>query len=237
MRLKFLLVTALFAVSSATYLHAQIKIGTNPTTIDQNSNLEVEASTVGRSFKIDKTTGKLTIADGTQGVDNVLISEADGSTRWSKLNVDNFVTLPKMIMGGARTGPLEDGVRINLKYPNVRYLVNGWSLVPGSTFATYGGSYLVETYLTIQNSEGCTGTSVMGLEVNLTTNGVVSSFVSLDERLAPVYHDKYVTKVTQVVNILGETDVSFSILPTIKSPQAGCEIKVIEGTLAMKYMP
>lgn len=61
---------------------AQVKIGTNPTTIEPNSNLEVEASTAGRKTKVDKTTGQVTIADGTQGAGKVLTSDAAGGASW-----------------------------------------------------------------------------------------------------------------------------------------------------------
>jgi hypothetical protein len=79
------LTSALFAVallfgSSAAF--AQVKIGTNPTTIEPNSNLEVEASTPGRKTKIDKTTGQVTITDGTEGAGKVLTSDAAGGTSW-----------------------------------------------------------------------------------------------------------------------------------------------------------
>ena len=49
-------------------LFAQVKIGSNPATIDPNNNLEVEASAAGRKMGVDKVTGQVTIQDGTQGV-------------------------------------------------------------------------------------------------------------------------------------------------------------------------
>ncbi|MHA4740635.1 hypothetical protein [Dyadobacter sp. MSC1_007] len=68
------------AVSSVSL--AQVKIGTNPTTIEPNSNLEVEASTAGRKMKVDKTTGQVTITDGTQGAGKVFTSDANGAGSW-----------------------------------------------------------------------------------------------------------------------------------------------------------
>ena len=68
------------AASSATM--AQVKIGSNPTTINPNSNLEVEASTPGRKTAIDKTTGQVTITDGTQGAGKVFTSDANGVGSW-----------------------------------------------------------------------------------------------------------------------------------------------------------
>lgn len=74
-----LLAAALLSGASA---FAQVKIGTNPTTIEPNSNLEVEASTPGRKTKIDKTTGQVTITDGTEGAGKVLTSDAAGGASW-----------------------------------------------------------------------------------------------------------------------------------------------------------
>ncbi|WP_051350036.1 hypothetical protein [Dyadobacter alkalitolerans] len=75
-----LFVAALLLGSSAVF--AQVKIGTNPATIEPNSNLEVEASTPGRKTKIDKTTGQVTITDGTEGAGKVLTSDAAGGASW-----------------------------------------------------------------------------------------------------------------------------------------------------------
>lgn len=71
---------ALLFGSSAVF--AQVKIGTNPTTIGATNNLEVEASTSGRKTSVDKTTGQVTIADGSQGVNKILTSDANGASSW-----------------------------------------------------------------------------------------------------------------------------------------------------------
>lgn len=63
-------------------LFAQVKIGTNPTTIDPNSNLEVEGSTAGRKTSIHKVTGQVTIQDGTQGDGKIFTSDANGGGSW-----------------------------------------------------------------------------------------------------------------------------------------------------------
>jgi hypothetical protein len=72
-------VALLFGTSAA---FAQVKIGTNPTTIDPANNLEVEASTAGRKTSVNKTTGKVMIADGTQASGNVFTSDANGVGSW-----------------------------------------------------------------------------------------------------------------------------------------------------------
>jgi hypothetical protein len=62
--------------------HAQVKIGTNPNTIDVNNNLEIEAATGGRKVSVNKTTGQLTVKDGTEGATKVLTSDANGNAEW-----------------------------------------------------------------------------------------------------------------------------------------------------------
>ncbi|HEV7381485.1 MAG TPA: hypothetical protein VGN64_16925 [Dyadobacter sp.] len=67
---------------TASTLFAQVKIGTNPTVINAANNLEVEASTTGRKTSIDKATGQVTIADGTQKAGRVFTSDANGGGSW-----------------------------------------------------------------------------------------------------------------------------------------------------------
>ncbi|WP_254411165.1 hypothetical protein [Dyadobacter diqingensis] len=76
-----LIITATFVFTSSAF--AQVKIGTNPTTINAANNLEVEASTAGRKTSIDKTTGKVTIADGSEGTAKILTSNATGLATWT----------------------------------------------------------------------------------------------------------------------------------------------------------
>ena len=75
-----LFITAMLFGTSAVF--AQVKIGTDPTVIDPANNLEVQASTTGRKISINKTTGKITIADGTQGAGRILTSDASGGASW-----------------------------------------------------------------------------------------------------------------------------------------------------------
>lgn len=75
----------LLAFMTVQVVSAQVKIGSNPTTIGANNNLEVEASTSGRKVSIDKTTGKVTIADGSQGNDRILTSDVNGTATWKPM--------------------------------------------------------------------------------------------------------------------------------------------------------
>ncbi len=65
---------------------AQLKVGSNPTTIGANTNLEVEA-TNGNKVSVSKDIGKLTIKDGTEGAGKVLISDANGVSTWTTLTI------------------------------------------------------------------------------------------------------------------------------------------------------
>lgn len=67
---------------SSSAVFAQVKIGTNPTSIDPANNLEVEASTTGRKTSIDKTTGQVTVKDGTEGLGKIFTSDAGGGASW-----------------------------------------------------------------------------------------------------------------------------------------------------------
>jgi hypothetical protein len=85
---KISFISAVFAaavVLSSSSVFAQVKIGTNPTTIEPNSNLEVEASTAGRKMKVDKTTGQVSITDGTQGAGKIFTSDAVGGGSWQQV--------------------------------------------------------------------------------------------------------------------------------------------------------
>ena len=77
---SFLLGSGILLSTSVVY--AQVKIGTNPTTINAANNLEVESATAGNKISIDKATGKMTIADGSQGTGKVLTSDAGGVATW-----------------------------------------------------------------------------------------------------------------------------------------------------------
>lgn len=108
------LATTMFAalLFTSSPLFAQVKIGTNPTTINAANNLEVEASTAGNKVSIDKTIGKVTIADGSQGAAKVLTSDVNGVATWQTLRttaVTSFAqTSPGIVInipnGGASGG-------------------------------------------------------------------------------------------------------------------------------------
>ncbi len=64
-------------------LFAQVKIGANPTIIDPSHSLEVEASN-GMKTSVNKTNGKVTIQDGSQGDGRIFTSDANGKGTWKE---------------------------------------------------------------------------------------------------------------------------------------------------------
>lgn len=101
----FLTLVFTLALAASSVSNAQVKIGTNPATIEPNSNLEVEASTPGRKTKIDKTTGQVTITDGTQGAGKIFTSDAVGGASWQTPGPSVYVeasnTSPQTVVGGS----------------------------------------------------------------------------------------------------------------------------------------
>jgi len=78
---------------------AQVKIGTNPATIDAANNLEVE-STAGNKVSVNKATGKITIADGSQANESILTSDANGVATWKpkgSLRVEETVFIGEQV--------------------------------------------------------------------------------------------------------------------------------------------
>lgn len=98
---KTLLVSA-FLLAWAGVVFGQVKIGANPGLIGTNSSLEVEA-TNGNKFIVDKNNGQVTIQDGTQGTDKVLVSDADGNAGWKSLA---DVKVPVTVFLGNSTDPM-----------------------------------------------------------------------------------------------------------------------------------
>ena len=123
--------SALFAgamlLSSTVF--AQVKIGTNPTTIGATNNLEVEASTAGNKVSVDKTTGKVTIADGSQGAKKILTSDANGVATWEPL------TLPTEVI----TGDFSPPATYNIVPPATSY-------IPNSPLTLNKGVYILQYY-------------------------------------------------------------------------------------------
>ncbi|WP_254412663.1 hypothetical protein [Dyadobacter diqingensis] len=117
--------TILFTTSS---VFAQVKIGTNPTTIDANNNLEVESSTTGNKVFIKKT-GKVTIADGSQGTAKILTSDLNGEATWQTLST---LKVPTTVFLGEQASGNE-----LLQHSNGGGIASRHTLVPGAGYTGY----------------------------------------------------------------------------------------------------
>lgn len=108
-RRNLVLTVILLSIFNISTLFAQVKIGTNPTTIEATSNLEVEASTANRKVKVDKVTGQLTVKDGTEGAGKILTSDAAGGASWR----EKVPLQVKLIMQGNQGLPQNAETRIS----------------------------------------------------------------------------------------------------------------------------
>jgi hypothetical protein len=175
---RLLFAGALLLGSSAAF--AQVKIGTNPTTIEPNSNLEVEASTPGRKTKVDKTTGQVTITDGTQGAGKVFTSDADGGGSWQTSGAGCASFDAK---GDNTTTPVVDvGVYtpVNLIANNIVYSASGaYNNATGEYTIPADGFYLFHGSVGTYNvSIGTTGTRNTSIDLFSVSKGLLSHTVS-----------------------------------------------------------
>lgn len=153
--LSALLLSMLLGGSSLTY--AQVKIGSNPTTIDPNNNLEVESTDPAKKISIHKTTGKLTIADGSQGDKKVLTSDANGVATWQS---QSQLAIPVTAFSGAITGQaiiptFTTHDEINQRLPLVPTLgAANWSAATKRFTVPTDGTYSVQVGLSCTSTTG-----------------------------------------------------------------------------------
>lgn len=86
------IIAAVLLFGAASASNAQVKVGVNSTNIGANSNLEVEAAN-GNKTIVDKATGKVTIQDGTQGINRIFSSDANGMASWKLADEVNIARM------------------------------------------------------------------------------------------------------------------------------------------------
>lgn len=161
-------------------LMAQVKIGSNPTTIDPNNNLEVEASTPGRKTAINKTTGQVTITDGTQGAGKVFTSDANGGGSWqtsgagcASFDAKGDNTTTPVVNTGVYT-PVKLIANIVAYSPSGAYdSATGEYTIPENGFYIFHGS--VGTY---NVAVGTTGSRNTSIDLVSASKGLLSHTVS-----------------------------------------------------------
>lgn len=104
---------AMATLFTSSMLFAQVKIGTNPTTINPASNLEVEASTPNRKTSIDKTTGQVSIADGTECAGKIFTSDVNGGGSWQNPAIQDspvLFSVTNTISQTSNTGAIDKAI-------------------------------------------------------------------------------------------------------------------------------
>lgn len=238
MKLKILFPTSFLVVLLFSFPSiAQVKIGTNSTNIEANSNFEIEASTSGRKMKVDKTTGQITIADGTQEYARVLTSDANGNASWKKIGTESLTPFPSALLSGAKSEILESGVTQIIRFPNLVIAKTAWIVDQNGLKVLAEGDYFVEVAFTMENSEGCTGSSLMSLAVSPVINDVVYEGAGTMDRLTPVYFQTFKHKVTNRLGLIYNNQVKYAVKATIVSPQASCTTKITSGSMTLNFQP
>lgn len=216
-QLKIALIGAILAASTSVF--AQVKIGTNPTTIEAASNLEVEASTAGRKVKVDKTTGQLTIKDGTEGTAKILTSDADGGASW-QAPASNLRLLGDIV---AETFPVAFAVekKINVT-PTMGTQMANWDAVNRKLVITKAGVYRTVASVGIQ------GTSTTVSSCLLVLRGGVGSVDTFTASSSFVTAKSLI--VTSFCPVGTEITLSFQI-------NAGAPVQVTGGRLSVEEIP
>ena len=140
---------ALFCSAS---VFAQVKIGANPTTIDPANNLEVESADPAKKVSIDKTTGKVTIADGSQGDAKILTSDAAGVATWQSTS---SLRIPRTAFTGYFTGDvaLNTGTTAGVRIPfTTNNPIGDWDATNRQYTIPENGIYRIEFNAQLDNT-------------------------------------------------------------------------------------
>lgn len=113
----------------------------------------MEASTPGRKTKIDKTTGQVTITDGTEGAGKVLTSDATGGTSWQNPLAGAMVngTLGDLITVTA-DGQHYSGATISFPRAGTYMVTARWIMPTAATSYPVGNQAFVNTALSTSSS-------------------------------------------------------------------------------------
>ena len=212
---------------------AQVKIGTNPTTIGANNNLEVEASTTGRKTSIDKATGQVTIQDGTQGNSKVFTSDANGGGNWQLVGPGSILALPKGLIGGGNTANLAPGTLTDVSFTGLGPNNGGITQAGNGLRVPTAGFYYITQRLVLLNS-GCSGTNYISTQMNVKVNG--SAVAGYDDRRSLRSNDGFTLEVTDLM-LLNANDVITAEVRADYTAESGCTTKVIGGRIIAVYQP
>jgi hypothetical protein len=144
--LKKSIIIAAFLFGAVGISNAQVKIGSNPTTIGTNSHLEVEGTTAGK-FTITKDSSKVIIMDGSQGIGKVLTSDANGKATWMNSASGSWTAVWYNFSASA-TGNLVGGAVVKFG--------DGGNVSPGVIVVPKSGLYKIScsSYAAYQSGSG-----------------------------------------------------------------------------------
>ena len=234
--------TAFFAgalLFTCPVLFAQVKIGTNPTTIEATSNLEVQASTANRQFKVDKATGEVTVKDGTQGLNKVLTSDANGGASWQFVDPAKLTEYPKGKMVAGQTSNLASGVHEIIYYSSNAYTLGGVIRDVNSNGQSLkvpiAGLYMVTQSVTFQNAGcGTTPTVKTSAATYLSVNGATA--VITDDRISDRVNDSYTLNQAVPLYLVANSVLATTAYANFGA-LAGCTTRVVDANLSVTYMP
>lgn len=224
---------------SSSDLLAQVKIGTNPTTISANSNLEVEASTSGRKTSVHKTTGQVSIADGTEGNKKVFTSDAAGGGSWQLVGPASIAKLPKAKISGASTPVLPYGGNTTILFSGVEFTEGGMlaTATSNAITVTTAGYYLVILNIAVNNEgAGCAGSAIVSAAGGIRVNGnIVQAFddkITIRSKEGSIFNVPVLLKLNAGDGISASMDNMF-----FTADVGGCSTKVNSGSLSAHYEP
>lgn len=231
-QLTRLLFSATFAmatfVSSAVF--AQVKIGTNPTTIGANSNLEVEAAN-NKKVIVDKNVGTVRIDNLPTGAATDSLVSWDPATgilrKIDKVNLLRILGLSgsaKLNAGGQALGQTENGV----DFSSVTYdeeggadLVNNVFVVKVAGFYTVLGEATVQ--IPLAGPEGATGSFTITLNGG---NGAIYTSPNIPRGFSGT---------GQVINVRQYFNVGDTISLLVR-PCAGCSVGNAGYTMTQAHL-
>ncbi|WP_254560947.1 hypothetical protein [Dyadobacter diqingensis] len=218
---------------SCPVVFAQVKIGTNPTVIEAASNLEVEASTANRQFKVNKTSGQVTLKDGTQGNNKVLTSDANGAASWQLIDAANVAAFPKGKMVGAQTNNLASGNPVDVSFASNEYAEGGVVRVGQALRVPVAGVYMVTQKLEFVN-DGCPGNSQISAAMWIQRNGTNAAV--FDDRTSVRLNDRFSLTLVSPMYVPANGLVSATAYANFGAV-AGCTTKIESGELSVTYLP
>ncbi|GLU56213.1 hypothetical protein [Dyadobacter frigoris] len=229
-------------LSGSSAVLAQVKIGTNPTTINAANNLEVEASTAGRSVSVDKTTGKVKIADGSQAINYVLTSDANGVATWQKVGTSNITPLPKGKMAGALTTWLVPGVETDVAFSSLPISEGGVVKVGNGIQVPIAGNYLIHSASVITSRTGnpgvtsCNGSSTSNSYTLLLVNG--SGITAANDKVTQRWDQNSTLHITTLLYLNANDVITLKTRNNIYNDSDGaCGTYLSSGDISVIYQP